>query len=455
MKVSLSKRDQQLIWHPFTQEKIAPKVIGIQKGNGAYLYDEQGKAYLDLISSWWVNLHGHGNSVIAECIYQQALQLEHVLFAGFTHAPAVQLCEGLKEILPYALCRFFFSDNGSTATEVALKMAYQFWKNQGELQRTTFLSFKGGYHGDTVGAMSVGIASGFHSLFSELCFSVDIIPYPDTWDYDPNILEKEAQALHALEKILAQKAARIAAIIIEPTLQGASGMRISRPQFINSCVEMVRKYEILVIFDEVMTGFCRTGPYFALEHTKVVPDFLCLSKGITGGFLPLGLTITTAYIYEGFLSKAWKNAFAHGHSYTANPLSCAAALGSLKLLRSYECQAQIQALETAQRQGLSFLTQQNLPIQKLRCLGTMAAFDLADGVDSKKIKARCLQEGFLIRPLGKTIYTLPPYVTTTEELMAFYETFACIAKPSFPKKRKRALKSLCGLDENIVNEQSI
>ena len=428
MDISLITRDQQLIWHPFTQAKTAQEVIPIQKGKGAYLYDEKGTAYLDLISSWWVNLHGHGHPVIAERIYQQALELEHVMFAGFTHKPAVHLCEELRKILPDSLCRFFFSDNGSTATEVALKMAYQFWKNQGELQRTIFLTFQGGYHGDTIGAMSVGISSGFHSVFSELCFSVDIIPYPETWNNDPQVAEKEAHALHVLEEILMTKASHVAAIIIEPMLQGASGMRMARPEFINACIKNVRKHQILVIFDEVLTGFCRTGPYFALEHTNVVPDFLCLSKGITGGFLPLGLTISTAQVYEAFLSSHWKEAFAHGHSYTANPLACAAALGSLEVLRSPECQNHIKAIASAQCQGLFLLAQHAVPVIKPRCLGTVCAFDMTCVQTSAALQAHCLKAGFLIRPLGKTVYTLPPYVITAEELMTFYEYFAHLAK---------------------------
>ncbi|ETZ04446.1 MULTISPECIES: adenosylmethionine--8-amino-7-oxononanoate transaminase [Holospora] len=424
--MSLSKRDKELIWHPFTQEEIAPEVIALQRGNGAYLYDKKGKAYLDLISSWWVNLHGHCHPVIAERIYQQALKLEHVLFAGFTHEPAVTLCEALQKILPQPLCRFFFSDNGSTAVEVALKMAYQFWKNKNQFHRKTFLSFKGGYHGDTVGAMSAGIDSGFHSVFSELCFAVDTIPYPETWDHDPDVVEKEADALCVLEKILTLKGDQISAIIIEPILQGASGMRLARPQFINACIAAVRKYQILVIFDEVMTGFCRTGPYFAFSHTEVIPDFLCLSKGITGGFLPLALTVTTGEVYTAFLSKDWKDAFAHGHSYTANPLACAAAVGALELLQSSHCQRQIQVIITAQRQGISFLKQKNLPISKLRSFGTMGAFDLNSSQESIVFQSKCLKEGLIVRPLKTTVYTLPPYVITQEELKECYEIFARI-----------------------------
>lgn len=418
----LTHKDQKLIWHPFTQEKVAPDVVAIERGKGAYLYDYQGKAYLDLISSWWVNLHGHGHPVIAERIYQQARRLEHVMFAGFTHEPAVHLCEMLCNILPPQLNRFFFSDNGSTATEVAIKMAYQFWKNQGESQRSHFLSFQGGYHGDTVGAMSVSMSSGFHTLFAPLCFGVETLPYPDTWDEDTEVDIKEERALHALEEILASKASQIAAIILEPMIQGASGMRIVRPHFIQACVRKVRAYGILVIFDEVMTGFCRTGRYFALEHTDVVPDFLCLSKGITGGFLPLALTIMHPRIYDAFLHEEWRYAFAHGHSYTANPIACAAAIASLELLILPECQERISALKNAQHEGILALKERHPFLLKLRSLGTISAFDIPEEYSVPHFKQRCFEAGLLVRPLSNTVYFLPPYVTTPEELHSAFET---------------------------------
>ncbi len=281
----LSRRDKKIIWHPFTQEKTAAEVIAITNAKGSYIYDESGKAYLDLISSWWVNLHGHAHPDIAEAIYEQALKLEHVIFAGFTHSPAVDLCEDLQEILPYELNRFFFSDNGSTSVEVALKMAYQYWSNQGLKEKNLFLSFDGGYHGDTFGAMSVGSRSGFHNSFSDLFFKVLTIPYPQTWDDDSEIDLKEENALSLLRNHLREHGSKIAAFILEPLVQGASGMKMCRPEFLVKLIAEVREHKILVIFDEVMTGFSRTGSYFALSQIGIIPDFLCLSKGITGGFL--------------------------------------------------------------------------------------------------------------------------------------------------------------------------
>lgn len=412
----LFDRDRKLIWHPFTQHKTAVDVMPISKGKGAYVYDTHGKAYLDLISSWWVNIHGHANPIIAEKIYEQACQLEHIIFAGFTHEPAVQLCEKLSEVLPVELSRFFFSDNGSTATEVALKMAYQFWQQQGRKERRQFLSFQGGYHGDTLGAMSVGIGSGFHRPFTELCFQVNLLPYPFTWQGDHHVEVREQHVLQELDTLLAEKGHHIAALIIEPMIQGASGMRVVRPEFLNACIAKVRAYDILVIFDEVMTGFGRTGRYFALEHTHIVPDFLCLSKALTGGFLPLALTVVQPKIYEAFLHEEWRYAFAHGHSYTANPLACSAALASLELLRDPSCWARIQAIETAQKHALAELADRCPWIEKPRCMGTISAFDVPEDYPIQELHKTCVSQGLLIRPLSRTVYFLPPYVVTPQEL---------------------------------------
>lgn len=425
--MTLSQRDRRIIWHPFTQEKTASEVIPIKSAKGSYLYDEQDKAYLDLISSWWVNLHGHAHPDIANSIYEQANQLEHVIFSGFTHAPAVELCEELQKKLPDPLSRFFFSDNGSTAVEVALKMAYQYWVNKEKKERTLFLSFEGGYHGDTFGAMSVGCTSGFHSVFSDLFFKVLTLPYPATWEDDKHVALKEEKALIALDEMLKNHGKQVAAIILEPLVQGASGMRMCRAHFVKAVVERVRAFGVLVIFDEIMTGFGRTGTHFAHSQTGVTPDFLCLSKGITGGFLPLAMTITHHEIYGAFLSDDWKAAFAHGHSYTANPLACAAARTSLKLLMRKECQQAITTIHEAHRQGLAFLKSRCKQIEKFRTIGTISAFDVKNGSSvNAQIKAKCLQAGLLIRPLGATIYLLPPYSTTSEDLSAAYQKIATI-----------------------------
>ena len=425
--MTLSERDKRVIWHPFTQEKTAPQVIAIKRAKGCYLYDENDKAYLDLISSWWVNIHGHAHEEIARSIYEQAKKLEHVIFAGFTHEPAVSLCESLQTILPESLCKFFFSDNGSTAVEVALKMAYQYWRNLGVQEKTTFLSFDGGYHGDTFGAMSVGAKSGFHNQFKDLLFNVLSVPYPDTWDDDSEVELKEQKAINVLKRYLDDHHHKIAAIILEPLIQGASGMRICRPGFIKEVIALARQKDILVIFDEIMTGFGRTGTYFALEQLHITPDFLCVSKGITGGFLPLALTITNNKVYEAFLGDDFNTAFAHGHSYTANPLACSAAIASLRLLKSPKCQNAIKNIKEMHQKGIDILKLQCSSVEKTRVVGTIAAFDIKDSAHlMPSLKQQFFEQGMLLRPLGNTVYLLPPYCITNEEVELVYGRIANI-----------------------------
>lgn len=421
--MTLSERDKAIIWHPFTQEKTAVEPLAIQRGEGSYVYDEHDTRYLDLISSWWVNLHGHAHPEIARAIYDQASTLEHILFAGCTHEPAVKLCEQLKSILSDKLTRFFFSDNGSTCVEVALKMASQYWYNREQKARPLFISFEGGYHGDTFGAMSVGAQSGYHDPFKALFFKVLSVPFPATWDGDEDVDTKEEHALACLSRYLSEHQSDIAAIILEPLMQGASGMRMCRPSFVKTVIERVRQAGILVIFDEVMTGFGRTGTTFAYEQLDCVPDFLCVSKGITGGFLPLALTITTDQIYEAFLSDHWHHAFAHGHSYTANPIACAAAVASFDILMRPETQTAIAAIHEAQKKGLAYLQKTCSGVGKMRVLGTIAAFDV-HAQDMNLLKKTFLQAGFLVRPIGNTVYLLPPYSTTPDELSLAWQKIA-------------------------------
>ena len=426
----LLARDKQLIWHPFTQEQAAPPRLAVERGQGAWLYDFDGNAYLDLVSSWWVNLFGHARTEIADSIRAQAGRLEHVLFAGCTHEPAVQLCEALDAMLPAALSRYFYSDNGSTAVEVALKMAYQFWKNTLGQERQLFIGFEGGYHGDTFGAMSVGAHCGYHDAFRSLFFHSLAIPFPHTWQGDATVAQKEQAALTQLRQALVQNPGKVAAIIIEPLVQGASGMRMCRPGFVAQVHHLAREHQTLVIFDEVMTGFGRTGSRFALEQSGVAPDFLCLSKGITGGFLPLAMTVTTDRIYEAFLSEAADKTFSHGHSYTANPLACAAALASMRLLASDETTASLAELARGHEQGIAQLKERIPVIERPRIQGTIAAFDLpaAFPLSGRQLHARCLEQGLLLRPIGSSVYLLPPYVVSSMELAAAYEKLADVLR---------------------------
>lgn len=422
--MTLGARDQSAIWHPFTQHQTAALPLPIVRGAGAYLYDDTGKRYLDMISSWWVNLHGHSHPEIAKAIYEQAVTLEHVIFAGFTHEPAVLLAETLLRLLPAGFTKVFYSDSGSSAVEVALKMAYQYWHNRGEQQRKRFVAFENGYHGDTFGSMSVGKYSGFFNPFTELLFAVDKIPYPATWAGDDAIQVKEKQVLAILAEHLEKFGSETAAFILEPLVQGASGMHMCRASFLQEVEKLVRSHGVLIIYDEVMTGFGRTGDYFACLRAETTPDIICLAKGLTGGYLPLAVTACHERVYEAFLGDTFATAFAHGHSYTANPLGCAAALASLTILQNPDTTNNIAKIEKIHREELSELAHSD-GIEKTRYCGTIAAFDLKLKVGygsqfSSQLQAIFLEKGLLLRPLGNVVYFLPPYCITEAELRNVY-----------------------------------
>lgn len=427
--MTISQRDKSVIWHPFTQHQMVPFAKTIVSGKGAYFFDQNGTRILDLISSWWVNLHGHAHPEIANAIYEQALRLEHISFANFTHEPAVQLAEEVLRILPHGFSKVFYSDNGSTAVEVAIKMAYQYWRNLGETNRKRFISFEQGYHGDTFGAMAMGQHSGFFNNFSDLFFNVSMMKYPETWLFDDEIEEQEQHILTLLDAYLAKHGNETAALIIEPLVQGAGGMRICREKFLQRLEERVRAYGILIIYDEVMTGFGRTGDYFACLKAKTQPDFICLSKGLTGGYLPLAMTVCSERIYHAFLGDTFHLALAHGHSFTANPLGCAAALASMKLLKNPVTQHQIKMIEQSHVEGLAYLQEEVPMIEHLRYCGTIAAFNVKMDVKygstaSVELREKLYRRGLLIRPLGNVIYLLPPYCITEEELRLTYSILA-------------------------------
>lgn len=419
--------DRRHVWHPFTQAKTAPDSVLIRSGKGAVVYGADGKEYLDLVSSWWVNLHGHAHPYIADAIAEQARKLEQVIFAGLTHEPAVRLAQRLTSLLPGDLNRVFYSDNGSTAVEVALKLALQYWRNLGRPERRRYLAFEGGYHGDTVGAMSVGVSSGFFAPFEDLLFEVDVLPFPETWEGDAAVAEKEARCLSALDAYLDRRGDETAAVIIEPLVQGAGGMRMCRAEFLQALVQKLRAAGVLVIFDEVMTGFGRTGDLFACLSAGVTPDLICLSKGLTAGFLPLAATVCRDPIYEAFLDTGFDKAFAHGHSFTANPLGCAAGLASLDLLMKEETRARIAAIEARHRKHMARLAH-HPKVTRPRVTGTIAALNV--GVEDSgyaaaigpRLKAFFLENGLLLRPLGEVIYFLPPYCISDSQLDRSYDT---------------------------------
>ncbi len=416
MTDSILDLDRRHVWHPFTQAQTAPPPMVAVGGRGAHLLTEDGGQVLDLISSWWVNLHGHAHPAIAAAVADQAARLEQVVFADFTHAPAARLAAGLATLLPGDLDRVFFSDNGSTAVEVALKVALQYFANIGDERRRRLVAFDGGYHGDTVGAMSVGRSSGYFRAWDGLLFPVEMLPFPASWEGDQEVAAKEAEALETIERALGPD---VAAVIVEPLVQGASGMRMCRPSFLVALAARVKAAGALLVFDEVMTGFGRTGGLFACLKAGVTPDLVCLSKGLTGGFLPMGATVVREAIYRHFLGEGLDKAFLHGHSYTANPLGCVAGLASLELLLGEACRSRIAAIEAIHRGRLAALAAAGLGRHHRSC-GTIAAVELGEGgygsAAGSKIKAFFLEHGMLLRPIGSVIYFMPPYCIEPADL---------------------------------------
>lgn len=414
-------------WLPFTQMKTVSDLPRVKSGQRAMLELSDGRRLLDCISSWWVTLHGHALPEIAEAVYRQAMTLEQVICAGLTHEPAERLAAALTSILPDGLSRVFYSDDGSTSVEVALKMAVQYWRNIGKPGKKRFLSFEGAYHGDTLGAMSVSHRSIFTAAFHDLMFDVDFIPYPATWLDDAHIEEKEAASLAVLDRLLDENPDEYAALIVEPLIQGAGGMRMCRPGFIRALRECLESHDTLLIFDEVMVGFGRTGDFFACTKAGVAPDIICLSKGITGGFMPLAATVCTDKVYGAFYGDDPAKTLYHGHSYTANPLGCAAALASLDLLAKN--QHRFRRMEAWHLAGIAAL-KDHPRLSRFRVCGTIAAMDVVGGEESGYLnavgpvmKARFFEKGFLLRPLGNVLYILPPYCITRAQLKSVY---ACV-----------------------------
>lgn len=420
--MTLSERDRQVIWHPYTQQKNMTFPLPIVRGEGALLYDESGTAYIDATSSWWVNIHGHAHPWIAESIYRQALQLEHVIFAGYTHEPAVRLAERLLPHLPGDFARVFYSDNGSTAVEVALKMSIQYWVNKG-VKRNKLLAFRHSYHGDTFGAMSVSDRSVFTVAFNDFLFEVVFIDTPDVGN------------IEQLQRFIQAEGDGFAAFIYEPLLQGAGGMRLYDAALLDLLLATCQEKEVLCIADEVMTGFGRTGPLFASSYMTSRPDIICLSKGLTGGSMALGVTACTNGIYEAFLSEDKLKTLFHGHSFTANPIACAAALASLDLVEKSACSESRDRIHHQHHQFLRYLrTLGN--VRNPRVLGTMLAFELKTSEEDAYlnnigtyISTFALQQQIMLRPLGNTIYILPPYCITLEQLDHVYNCISEMIQP--------------------------
>ena len=412
---SLQERDLQSVWHPYTQMKISTPPIAITKAEGVYLFDENGEKYIDAVSSWWVNIHGHCHPYLTQKISEQLAQLEHVIFAGFTHKPAVELAERLLKHIPGNQGKIFFSDNGSTAIEVGVKMAFQYWYNQ-KIDKTRIIAFENAYHGDTFGAMSSSQRQAFNAPFNPHLFEVDFIPTPNVDNID--------QVLSQLKDLLSK--GDQAAFIFEPLVQGAGGMLMYEAKYLDQILKLCKEYGVIKIADEVMTGFGRTGKLFACEHLEETPDIVCMSKGITGGTMAFGVTSSTDAIYEAFWSDDKLKTFFHGHSYCGNPMACAASLASLDLVERPEFMENIQRV-SAQHQAFKAKIEKSPYVEDCRQQGTILAIEWkVDAAYSYFSSIRdqlyqfFLDRKILCRPLGNVIYLLPPYCITNEELAYIY-----------------------------------
>ena len=408
------------IWPPFTQITTSKPQQEVTHGKDALLFTKDPQQELiDGISSWWVTLHGHSNEYIANAIFNQAKSLEQVIFADFLHPQAKRLAERLSKLTQ--LERLFFSDNGSTAVEVALKIAYQSWQNQGET-RTQIIAFEGAYHGDTFGAMALGERNIFNENFDNLMFPVKRAPWPSTWINDDEVEKKENESI---QKLITLLKVPTVAVILEPLVQGAGGMNMVRPEFLKKVSEVVKNNNSLLIADEVLTGFGRCGSLFAFKRANIIPDLISISKGLTGGFLPMGITLTKENIFQSFIDESPRKTFWHGHSFTANPLGCAAANASLDLLEKEP----LKYLSLEKKHFDHLVKFRKLPfIKKIRITGTIAAFDLELGKNvgylndiGKKIKSLSMKKGLFIRPLGNVVYLLPPICITDDQLDKSYQ----------------------------------
>jgi adenosylmethionine-8-amino-7-oxononanoate aminotransferase len=411
--MSLIERDLKVIWHPYTQMKTAQPPIAIVRGEGACLYDEDGKKYIDAVSSWWVNIHGHAHPYIAKKVAEQLTKLEHVIFAGFTHPTAVELAERLLAILPDNQQKAFYSDNGSTATEVAIKMCLQYWNNQGQA-RTKILAFKNAYHGDTFGAMAISGRSAFTAPFDSLLFEVEFIDLPNK----DNIQDLKSQ--------ISNLKSQLACFIFEPLVQGASGMLMYEALYLNELMAHCRKENVLLIADEVFTGFGRTGKRFACDHITEQPDIMCFSKGLTGGTMALGVTTCTQAIFDAFLSDDRLKTLFHGHSFTANPVACSAALASMDLFLETATAENIKRIAEAHSQ-FALKIKGHPKIKTVRQTGTIIAMEWETGNNTSyfntlrdRLYHYFLDAGIILRPLGNIIYILPPYCITNADLNYIY-----------------------------------
>ncbi|NNC35496.1 MAG: adenosylmethionine--8-amino-7-oxononanoate transaminase [Croceitalea sp.] len=410
----IAERDKKYLWHPLTQHKLHPNTLAIARAKGVFLYDEAGNAYIDGISSWYTAVYGHCNQFILDEVKKQMGTLDQVVFSGFTHEPAVKLAEALIPLLPYNQEKLFFSDNGSTATEVGIKMALQYHFNKGA-KRNVILALEEGFHGDTFGAMSVSGLSVYNGPFEEHLIAVERISIPSNEELD--------EPLQKLEKRL-QKG-DVAAFIYEPLVQGAAAMKMHDPKGLCQVLRLMKKYEVLMVADEVMTGFGKTGTHFASDQITIKPDIICLSKALTAGLVPMAITSCTKYVYDAFYSDEMSKGLFHGHTYTANPLACAAALSGITLLQSEAIQEQLKQINQWHR-DFAMEMKEHPRVQATRVLGVIFALDLNLEMERygnlrDKLYKHFMDNGVFLRPLGNTIYILAPYIITKAQMMRIYD----------------------------------
>jgi adenosylmethionine-8-amino-7-oxononanoate aminotransferase len=415
--MNLQEKDEKYIWHPYTHIKSKLPAVPIVKGEKAILFDEDGNKYIDAVSSWWVNIHGHGNKFIANRIHEQAKKLQQVIFTAFTHEPAVELAEKLLAVLPGDFARIFYTDDGSTATEVAIKMAIQYWKNIGDMKRNKVVAFHNSYHGDTFGAMSISERDVYTLAFQDKLFDVLFIDTPD------------GNNLDSIKAEIEKYKDEILCFIYEPLLQGAGGMRIYNPDDLDYLLQYLKQENIICIADEVLTGFYRTGKFFAGDYMKTKADIICLSKALTGGTMALGVTACTEKIYEAFLSDDKTKTLFHGHSFTGNALACAASLASLELIQKFECKKNIENVIEHHKKfekKLNGFQKKNL-IKNVRRIGTIIAFEMFTSEQDNYLNSVavqftpfCMKRGVYLRSMGNTIYVMPPYCITSKELKKIY-----------------------------------
>lgn len=414
--MNLSQRDTLYNWHPYTQHKTAPNFPAIVKGEGVYLWDENGKQYIDAIASWWVNPYGHSNKIIADAIYKQLTTLEHVLFGGFTHEPAVLLAEKLLPILPNNQKKLFYSDNGSTAVEVAIKVAMQFFYNKG-LKRTKIIAFENAFHGDTFAAMAASGISFFTEAFQGSLLEVVRIPIPK---------KESKETQNQLKKLVESN--EFAAFIFEPLVQGAAGMQMYDATDLDELITICNENKVFTIADEVMTGFGKTGKNFACDYLHNKPDMMCLSKALTGGTIPFAITSFSQEIFDGFYDNDINKALFHGHTFTANPTGCAAALASIDLLQKKEIQEGINLINKSHLDFENHI-KTHPKVKTTRVLGVIFALEITtDNEESyygnlrNKLYNFFIEKGVLLRPVGNIIYILPPYIISSDELEKIYQT---------------------------------